>query len=598
MINRYMTVLLLFLMSVMVFAQSTDSPEITVDELKGHIGYLASDELEGRKPGTPGIEKAAKYIVEQLKKLDAKPAGDNYFQDFDIVTEIKLGTNNKLSFEGYEGKCEEDFIPLNITEKGSVTAPVVFVGYGFGIDEDSLKWDDYADVDAEGKWIIIFRGSPGGGGMGHGPDPYEKYSSLRKKILTARDHNAAGVIFVSGNSFQEQDELMKLSFSRRETSAGLPAFHVKRDVINKFFADAGVTVADLESNLNENKTPISFELETEVSGTADLEKVKAKTHNVTAIIEGSDPVLKDEYIFIGAHYDHLGYGGPGSGSRAPDTVAIHNGADDNASGTAAALEVFEKLAAHKDELKRSIIFMAFSAEEMGLIGSKFFTDNPFIDLDKIKFMINMDMVGRLDKDTKNLTVGGTGTAVGLENMLKKHVDETGLNVKFSSEGYGPSDHASFYAKDIPVAFVFTGVHEDYHTPSDDADLINYEGEKTVADLVYGIAVEIANLQDALVYQEAGPKEPQNTYKRFKVTLGIMPDVASSDVKGVRADAVIEGRPAFNAGMEKGDIIVAMDGKSVNDIYDYMNRLADFQPGQRISVDVQRGDETVVLIVDL
>ncbi|PKL87209.1 MAG: peptidase M28, partial [Ignavibacteriae bacterium HGW-Ignavibacteriae-2] len=166
------------------------------------------------------------------------------------------------------------------------------------------------------------------------------------------------------------------------------------------------------------------------------------------------------------------------------------------------------------------------------------------------------------------------------------------------EGYGPSDHASFYAKDIPVAFVFTGVHDDYHKPSDDADLINYEGEKSVADLVYEIVLDINNQQEALVYQEAGPKEPQDNYKRFKVTLGIMPDVASSDVKGVRADAVIEGRPAFNSGMQKGDIIVAMEGKSVNDIYDYMNRLADFKVGQRISVDVIRDGEKVILIVDL
>lgn len=594
---RFIIVSIIFFVFSQGFAQSEDSPEITVDELKGHITYLASDELEGRKPGTPGIEKAAEYIVEQLKKLDAVPAGDDYYQTLEIVTEMKLGSGNKISFGGFEGKVEEDFIPLNISENGEVSAPAVFVGYGFRIDEDSLQWDDYADFDTEGKWVIIMRGSPAGQ-MGHGSDPYENHSSLRKKILTARDNKAAGVLFVTGKEFQESDDLIKLSFSRRETPAGLPALHIKRDVFNALIAGAGITLDDLEKNINEIKAPASFELDVEITGAADLERIKAPTNNVTAIIEGSDPVLKDEYVFIGAHYDHLGFGGPGSGSRTPDTSAIHNGADDNASGTAAAIEVFEKLAAHKNELKRSVLFMAFTAEEMGLIGSKFFTDNPFVDLDQIKFMINMDMVGRLDEDTKNLTVGGTGTAIGLEDILKKHVDETELNVKYSSEGYGPSDHASFYAKDIPVMFVFTGVHEDYHTPRDDAHLINYDGEKTVADLVYEIAMDIANRDEALVYQEAGPKEPKNTYKRFKVTLGIMPDVASSDVKGVRADAVIEGRPAFNAGMQKGDIIVAMEGKSVNDIYDYMNRLADFEPGQRISVDVKRGDETVVLIVDL
>jgi hypothetical protein len=369
-------------------------------------------------------------------------------------------------------------------------------------------------------------------------------------------------------------------------------------VADEIIKATGNTIESVEAKLNESKLPMSFGIDAKLHAITNLVKTTAETKNVVAMIEGNDPLMKDEFVIIGAHYDHLGYGGIGSGSRSPDENAVHNGADDNASGTTAIIEVFEKFAANKDKIKRSILFLAFTAEEMGLIGSKYFVDNPFIDLDKVHFMFNMDMVGRLVDSTKNLTIGGTGTAVGLEDILKKHVDKSGLNVKFNSEGYGPSDHASFYAKDIPVAFVFTGVHEDYHKPSDDADLINYEGEKIVADLVYDLAFEIANMNEALVYQEAGPKEPQNTYKRFKVTLGIMPDVASSDTEGLRADAVIEGRPAHNAGMKKGDIIVAMEGKSVNDIYDYMNRLADFKPGQRISVDVMRGNEKVILIVDL
>jgi Zn-dependent M28 family amino/carboxypeptidase len=316
------------------------------------------------------------------------------------------------------------------------------------------------------------------------------------------------------------------------------------------------------------------------------------------MIEGNDPQLKNEYVLIGAHYDHLGYGGPGSGSRTPDTIAVHNGADDNASGTTAAIEIFERLANHKEELNRSVIFMAFSAEEMGLIGSKYFTNNPLVELNKIKFMINLDMVGRLNPEEKDLTIGGVGTALGLEDMIKTYADFTDLKVKTSKEGYGPSDHASFYAKDIPVMFVFTGIHEDYHTPADDPNTINYEGEKQVADFVYNIALEIINLPEALAYQEAGPKQSMSSGRRFKVTLGIMPDVAGGNGDGVTADAVIEGRPAYFAGMQKGDRIVALDGKEVKDIYDYMNRLSSFKPGQRINVDVMRGDKKVILIVDL
>ena len=584
------------LLSGYLFAQINDTPEITVDELKGHIGYLASDELEGRKPGTAGIEKAAEYIKQQLEAIGAKPINGSYFQTLEIVTDLKAGDNNKFVFGDMSGKLNEDFVPLNISAEGDIEAEVVFVGYGFQFDEDSLMWNDYSSVDAEGKWVMILRGSPGAGG--HGDDPYAKYSSLRKKILTARDNKAAGVIFVSGKEMDDADELIELSFSRRESSAGLPAIHLKRAVADEIIKATGNTIESVEAKLNESKLPMSFGIDAKLHAITNLVKTTAETKNVVAMIEGNDPLMKDEFVIIGAHYDHLGYGGIGSGSRSPDENAVHNGADDNASGTTAIIEVFEKFAANKDKIKRSILFLAFTAEEMGLIGSKYFVDNPFIDLDKVHFMFNMDMVGRLVDSTKNLTIGGTGTAVGLEDILKKHVDKSGLNVKFNSEGYGPSDHASFYAKDIPVAFVFTGVHEDYHKPSDDADLINYEGEKIVADLVYDLAFEIANMNEALVYQEAGPNEPQNTYKRFKVTLGIMPDVASSDTEGLRADAVIEGRPAHNAGMKKGDIIVAMEGKSVNDIYDYMNRLADFKPGQRISVDVMRGNEKVILIVDL
>lgn len=583
------------LLSINVFAQQPDSPEITIDELKAHIYYLASDELEGRKPGTEGIKKAAEYIRKQLKKMDATPAGDNYYQNFTVTTNIEVGDNNKLSFGDFSANPSEDFIPLAMSTSETITAPVVFVGYGFQIDEDSLKWNDYVGVDVKDKLVMILRGSPGG--STHGDDPYQAHTSLRKKVLTARDHEAAGVLFVSGENTDADDELIDLSFTRRETPAGLPIVHIKRTVADKLLEGKG-TIAELEKQLNESIAPNSFEINTETNLQTDVVKIEEPTANVTAIIKGTDPVLKEQYVFIGAHYDHLGYGGPGSGSRAPDTVAIHNGADDNASGTAAAIEVFEKLAAHRNELKRSIIFMAFSGEEMGLLGSKYFTGHPFIDLDKITFMANMDMVGRLNNEDSSFTVGGTGTAIGLEDMLKGKLKEHGLKAQFSSEGYGPSDHASFYAEDIPVMFVFSGNHEDYHKPEDDADLINYEGEKLIADFVYDVIHEIANKHEMLVYQEAGPKEPQNTYRRFKVTLGIMPNVAASDIKGVRADAVMEGRPAYRAGMKKGDVIVALDGKEVNDIYDYMNRLADFKPGDRISVDVMRNDKKVILIVDL
>ena len=578
-----------------VQAQDGFTEEIGINELKQHIGYLASDELEGRKPGTEGIEKAAEYIAEQLDLLDVTPLGDDYFQTFEIIKDLKAGENNTLKFGDFEGTPGVDYTPAPISSSGELEAEVVFAGYGFTIDEDDLKWNDYAGIDVEGKWVMILRGAPSADGHS---DPYQDYSSLRKKVLTARDNNAGGVIFVSGKEFDESDGLMELSYNSGETSAGLPIVHVKREAADKMLAGKNTTIEALEKELGTGKKARSFNLGITADIETEIVKITEETKNVIALLEGNDPDLKNEYVLIGAHYDHLGYGGPGSGSRKPDTSAVHNGADDNASGTTAAIEIFERLAAHRKELKRSVIFMAFSAEEMGLIGSKYFTNNPPVELNKIKFMINLDMVGRLDPVEKDLTIGGVGTAAGLEDMVKTYADFTDLNIKTSKEGYGPSDHAAFYAKDIPVMFVFTGIHEDYHTPSDDPNTINYEGEKQVADFVYNIAFDLINLPEALAYQEAGPKQAMSSGRRFKVTLGIMPDVAGGNGDGVTADAVIEGRPAYYAGMQKGDRIIALDGKEVKDIYDYMNRLSGFKPGQRINVDVMRGEKKVILIVDL
>jgi membrane-associated protease RseP (regulator of RpoE activity) len=233
------------------------------------------------------------------------------------------------------------------------------------------------------------------------------------------------------------------------------------------------------------------------------------------------------------------------------------------------------------------------------LGSKKFTSDPLLSLDKAKGMLNLDMVGSLNQESKEITVGGTGTAVGLADLVAELADTSVLVIKQSSEGFGPSDHASFYIKDIPVLFFFTGVTQEYHTPDDDVDKLNYAGQKVVSDYAYDLLLNINNRQEALAFQEAGPKMRTTGGRRgLKVTLGIMPDFAGSNVKGLRADVVIKDRPAHLAGMQNGDIIVAMEGKSVNDIYEYMSRLREFKKGQRISVDVMRGEEKLILIVDL
>ena len=591
----FFTSLMIALSVINIFAQHSGPTEITIPELKAHISFLASDSLKGRKPGTKEGNIAAEYIRTQLENSGLILLAENGFQYFPVTTGVSLGKNNALSFENFDGKVEQDFVPLSFSSDGTVTAPVTFVGYGFDFKNDSLSWNDYQDLDASGKWCLILRGDPE---SDNPQSPYALYSSFRKKVLTAKDHGAAGVLFVSGEKFDKKDVLTDLFYDQSESDAGLPVIHLKRKVADDFLRETGGTVARLEAKIDTNKAPSSFMVGKELTATTEVSKIKVQTQNVVALLPTDNKAHKDEYLVIGAHYDHLGFGGPGSGSRRPDTVAVHNGADDNASGVAAIIEIAEKLAAAKKSLQRNIIVVAFGAEEMGTIGSRYFVRDPLFDLKKIKYMLNIDMIGRLDNDNKSLTIGGSGTAKGMESIIERAKKQVDLKVKLSPEGYGPSDHANFYANDIPVLFFFTGAHEDYHTPNDDTEFINFEGSKKIADFIYELTSYLANMEGTLAYQEAGPKTQPLGRRQFKVTLGIMPDVAATDSKGVGVTLVMKGRPAEQAGMQKGDIIVALEGKPVNDIYEYMNRLADFKVGQRISVEVMRAGKKVILIVEL
>jgi membrane-associated protease RseP (regulator of RpoE activity) len=336
-----------------------------------------------------------------------------------------------------------------------------------------------------------------------------------------------------------------------------------------------------------------------VDATTEVLQEKVTARNIVGMLEGSDPVLKNSYLIVGAHYYHLGMGGPGSGSRFLDSLAIHPGADDNASGVVGILELAAYLSLEKVPLKRSVVFVAFDGEELGILGSRYFTDNQLIDLKKADAMINFDMIGRLKTDSPSIMVGGTGTSKESETILNS-LNTFGIKMSFSPEGYGPSDHASFYADNIPVFFFTTGAHEDYHTPGDVWQKINFEGEKNVLEIGKQLIVTLANKDENLTFQEAGPKQQEGgrASYRFKVTLGIMPDFTSTVQGGLGVGGVKKDGPAYKGGMLKGDVITAIDGKQVNDIYDYMNRLKKLQPGQVISVDVLRQEKKVVLIIQL
>jgi len=567
------------------------NPEVTLDELRASVGYLASDSLSGRFPGTAGDSLSAAFISQHFHQVGLKPLGDSYSQDFEVFTGVELGQANHLRWGDSTLAAGTDFVPLVFSANAEAKGTAAFVGYGYALASDSLKWDDFAGQDLTGKWAVILLGDPEPAAR---ESQFIPYSEPRAKVLNAQDRGAIGVIFVAGPANEADDQLPEPKLDRGSTAqAAIPVLRISRTAFERM---TGKNVEELEAGLNENKKPASFAIDQNIEARASIVFHKVTTHNLIGVLEAPNPAAEKPYLVVCAHYDHLGMGGPGSGSRAVDTIAIHNGADDNASGVAAMIEMAQALAAQRDSLQRNIIFMAFGAEEMGLLGSKFFTSNPTVSLDQVMAVFNFDMVGRLKED-KTIAVSGTGTAAEHESILDSFKGQQGLDFVYSQEGYGPSDHASFYVEDIPVLFFSTGAHEDYHTPQDDADRINYQGIKTITDLGAALVSHYAQLPNGLTFQEAGPKTSMNSRSRMKVTFGVMPAYASQE-PGLTLDGVTPGKPAALAGIRKGDRIVAIDGKPINDIYEYMARLQTLEAGSRVSVDVVREGETLVFIIEL
>lgn len=596
--KKVLSILLLFTVPVLNLAQKTwNDAQITGKDIKAHIYYLASDEMKGRFTGTDEERLAAEYIKDQFQKSGLKPLlNGSYFQDFPFIEKIELTGSNKLNLEikgeNKSLQLRTDFITAPFSGKAELSSGLVFAGYG--ISAPRLNYDDYEGLDVKGKVVLAMRYHPE---HDSAKSEFDRYSSYRQKASAARDKGAAGIIFFNGLlPRNDEDQLMELRYDGAGSIQDFAVIQVKRNIIEEILKAEGQDLATLQKKIDDSRKPKSFALNsTKASLATNVREVQSTGRNVIGIIEGSDPQLKNEYIVMGAHYDHLGIDHLKTSSMYKgNEPQIHNGADDNASGTTGLMELAEKFGADKNDLKRSLIFIAFSGEELGLLGSSYFTNNSPVQISSISAMLNMDMIGRLSDD-KALTVIGAGTSSIWKNVLN---DKNRYNFKLalSDGGSGGSDHQAFTNKNIPVLFFFTGTHNDYHKPTDDADKINYTGQEEVVNYVYEIANTIQGRADRPDFVKV--EEPaQRSVPRSRVTVGTVPEFGYNG-NGYKVSGVTEGGPAAKAGMQSGDIIVKFGSKTVNNIYDFMYAMGEFSPGDKVDVIVLREGKEVKLNLEL
>ncbi|MEP7274174.1 MAG: M20/M25/M40 family metallo-hydrolase [Acidobacteriota bacterium] len=590
--------LLLNALQVIASAQHASAKSTTPDPelLRRHVTYLASEALEGRSPGTPGADKAAEYLAAEFARLNLGcPTPDlkcrhtgkvrnGYFQELPFVAAVDLGQNNSLSIRTGESDRQvilrNEWMPIGYASKGAgISAPLVFVGYGITAAE--VKYDDYANGSARDKIAVAFTGTPDGDNP-HGQ--FARYADSRWKAIAAKDHGARALIVIANEEKFADERLAQLRYDQTAGEAGIPVLVVSRQVAASWFGLGGLAELKMFEKATDKWPSASDKLAgLNASLSVEVTRRTAPAYNVVGILEGTDPKLKGEYIVLGAHYDHLGHGN--DSSLAPNSREVHHGADDNASGTAGLVELARILSADRKQLRRSVVFVAFTAEESGLIGSKAYVNNPGAPLNQSIAMVNMDMIGRL-RDGK-LTVGGIGTAANFRQLVEGS-NKGMFALQLNEDGFGPSDHSSFYARQVPVLFFFTGTHDDYHKPSDTAEKINYEGEAKIVGLISDIVRELDRTDARPVYTLAKSQSGGRS-SGFRVYLGTVPNYAESD-DGMLLDAVREDSPAAKSGLKAGDKIVRLAGREIKNVYDYTYALGEMKGDQEYEVEVVRGAE--------
>ncbi|MGZ5436391.1 MAG: M20/M25/M40 family metallo-hydrolase [Pyrinomonadaceae bacterium] len=658
MFRRFLNVALILslALSVSVFAQQPSTTP-SVDRLRKDVTHLASDMLDGRRTGTQGANDAAHYIAGEFSLLGLRPGmqvtkparrrGETrarYLQSFPYVSKVELGKNNlfstRLPDSIIDYRVNEEWMPLGFSTNGSIkAAEVIFAGYG--ISSSGLKYDDYAVSNVKDRVAVVFAGTPDGDSP-HGQ--FLQAGQIRFKAAAARAAGARALLVIANEEKLADDKLARLSYDN-SGEAGIPVIVISRALAKQILsaelpelqkaADARTAAENL---LRQPVKGVSLNL------TVNVNRVESPSHNVVGILPGSDPKLKDEAIVIGAHYDHLGRGG--AGSLAQREGEIHHGADDNASGTAGLLELARMFSTQRPKPRRTIVFIAFSGEEEGLIGSNYYVNHPVAPLANTVAMINLDMVGRLNN--QKLVIGGVGTASEWRSMIDRANSEANIRLAvfnsaaegrgsdlrvnmdakanstgapivvgangrpvvttdfpkisrdaitpfaltLNEDGFGPSDHSSFYAKQIPVLFFWTGTHADYHKPLDTAEKLNYEGLARITSFVANIVRDIDKSDKRPTYKVA---QVQSTARStgFRVYLGTIPNYADSS-DGMLLDGVRDGSPAAKAGLKAGDKIVKMAGKDVKNVYDYTYALGEMKGGEEYEVEIVRAGQRITL----
>lgn len=468
-----------------LFAQ----PQITAGEIRAHINYLASDDMKGRETGSPELYSAARYVKHEFEQYKLTPFFDrSFFQEFTFISGMKQSDSCEFAISDGKSRNEYinrlDFASYSFSGSNKLTAPLVFAG--FGISAPEAVYDDYADIDVKNKIVIVFRSTPDSGAY---YSVFEKHSENRIKAQVAREHGAAGIIFVNGY-FDEMDILYRPGYDGAPPMDDFPVIQIKRYILEDMLKNNGYDAAAIFKTITSKKKPASIIFDNLLCTIkAGVNFLTKKSVNVAAYIPGSDSLLRNEYVVIGAHLDHIGMGT--RGSRYSGSIPqIHNGADDNASGVAGILELAEKFASDSVKPKRSIIFASFSGEELGFLGSQYFVGNMKTSDSSVVAMINLDMIGRLQN--RNLTVFGTGSSDIWEHCLTETNKNYNFRLTLKKDGSGGSDQSQFYFRGIPVLFFFTGYHADYHMPTDDPHKIRSDGEQSVLSFVYEIAREITS----------------------------------------------------------------------------------------------------------